>query len=327
MWIVIGGGLAASLGLVRTFGSVPFMAGTPPPESGHAGTPEPAPTTAEPTARPYVLDVVTEPAGARVSADGQSVISPGQLRFDRFQPPLQVTAQLAGYPNATASVWPSHFTQKDDRYAGRLEPRFEGPAKPATTTTSGTAPAALRGSASTSPPKPAATPSPEPAQHAAASSSTAPAPHGGAPIASKSDKSDSTHSHESHESSHSAQTAPRKPTSAPAAPAEPPPPVVSVTPVAAEPADSAHGTQSPMEQALDCLGRGDNRCVIRALEDKASSAREMELLIETYRAVGSTPRAEREMERYLKRYPAGQRAEEYKQVLENRAAATPAPEK
>lgn len=83
-----------------------------------------------------------------------------------------------------------------------------------------------------------------------------------------------------------------------------------------------------MAQALECLARGDNRCVIRALEDKASSARELELLIETYRAVGSTPRAERQIERYLARFPDGQRAAEYKRLLERRApgaSTTPPP--
>jgi hypothetical protein len=78
---------------------------------------------------------------------------------------------------------------------------------------------------------------------------------------------------------------------------------------------------------LDCLARGDNRCVIRALEDKATSARELELLIATYRAVGTTSRAEREMKRYLESFPTGPRASEYQRWLENRnaepSAATP----
>lgn len=67
--------------------------------------------------------------------------------------------------------------------------------------------------------------------------------------------------------------------------------------------------------------------MIRALEDKATSARELELLIATYRAVGTTSRAEREMKRYLESFPTGPRASEYQRWLENRnaepSAATP----
>jgi hypothetical protein len=228
------------------------------------------------------------------------VVAPGELRFDRFQPPLLVTATLAGYPNATASIWPSHFAQKDDRYAGHLELRFEG------------APAA------------------KPAQAATAENAA--------------QQAASRDSGKSHDSSHGSKSArgsdktpsrvpPRVPEGPPPPPSEPPPPVVSVTPAEPspepepEPAAERALQQAPLAQALDCLARGDNRCVIRALEDKASSAREMELLIETYRAVGSTPRAERQMQRYLQRYPTGQRADEYRQVLEHRASTpTPAPE-
>lgn len=301
MWIVLGGGFAASLAVVRLFGTVPFGIpdGAPAPEKSQpssAAAAEAAANADEVIARPYVLEVVTEPAGARVSANGQSVTAPGELRFDRFQPPLLVTATLAGYPNATASVWPSHFTQKDDRYAGHLELRFEGAPKNAPQAAASNAPAAQQ-------------------------------------------ERESAKSHDSSRGSKSSRTAPRTPSrvpSAPPPPSEPPAPVVSVTP-AEPPPSPAHDEpeppaertppqQPPLAQALDCLARGDNRCVIRALEDKASSAREMELLIETYRAVGSTPRAERQMQRYLQRYPSGQRADEYRQVLEHRASTpTPAP--
>jgi hypothetical protein len=304
MWIVLGGGFAASLAVVRLFGTVPvgIPSGAPAPESksatSTAAAPEPTATSDEVTARPYVLEVVTQPPGGRVSANGVSVVAPGELRFDHFQPPLLVTATLAGYPNATASVWPSHFTQKDDRYAGHLELRFEGA------------------------PKAGPQPTPNAAQAAQ-------------------QEHESARAHDSSRgSSRGSRTAPRTPSrvpNVPPAPSEPPAPVVSVTPAEpptpapAEPEPAAEHEraapqQAPLAQALDCLARGDNRCVIRALEDKASSAREMELLIETYRAVGSMPRAERQMQRYLQRYPAGQRADEYRQVLEHRASTpTPAP--
>jgi hypothetical protein len=74
--------------------------------------------------------------------------------------------------------------------------------------------------------------------------------------------------------------------------------------------------QTPLQQALECLSRGDNHCVIRALEDKASTPREIELLIATYRTVGDGPRAEREMKHYIDSFPTGPRVPEYKSILE-----------
>lgn len=104
--------------------------------------------------------------------------------------------------------------------------------------------------------------------------------------------------------------------------AEEPKPDVKHTAAAQE----AASQPTPMERALDCLARGDNRCVIRALEDKASNARELELLIATYRTVGSTAPAEREMKRYLEAFPNGSRAGEYQRWLEHRSpGAEPGP--
>ena len=141
MWIVLGGGFAASRrwscacsAALRSAFRTARRADKPETPSARRN---PAAEQDESSARPYVLEVVTEPAGARVSAERQSVIAPGELRFDHFQPPLLVTATLAGYPNATASVWPSHFTQKDDRYAGHLELRFEGAPKPVAAASAG----------------------------------------------------------------------------------------------------------------------------------------------------------------------------------------------
>jgi hypothetical protein len=83
---------------------------------------------------------------------------------------------------------------------------------------------------------------------------------------------------------------------------------------------STGGSGQALAQALECLAHGDNRCVIRALESRANSARELELLIETYRAMSSTPKAESEMRRYLSIYPNGKRAAEYRRLLERRGA-------
>ena len=77
---------------------------------------------------------------------------------------------------------------------------------------------------------------------------------------------------------------------------------------------------------MACLGNGDNGCVVAALEGKAKSAQELELLIETHRAMGHGDKAEKYMQTYLNKYPAERRAANYKRVLERRAgpeAASP----
>jgi pSer/pThr/pTyr-binding forkhead associated (FHA) protein len=82
----------------------------------------------------------------------------------------------------------------------------------------------------------------------------------------------------------------------------------------ARPAPSSAG--SPMEAASACLTRGDNQCVIRALNGRAQSAQELGLLIETYRAVGDSAQAYRNMTVYVQRFPTARRAEAYRQMLE-----------
>jgi hypothetical protein len=78
-----------------------------------------------------------------------------------------------------------------------------------------------------------------------------------------------------------------KPVAAAPAPAPPPPPPAPEP----KPAAAAKGG-TPMEIATACLGQGDNKCVIEALDGKAKTAREYELLIETLRATvrGEIPR-------------------------------------
>jgi pSer/pThr/pTyr-binding forkhead associated (FHA) protein len=73
---------------------------------------------------------------------------------------------------------------------------------------------------------------------------------------------------------------------------------------------------SAMEAASACLARGDNACVIRALNGKAQTAQELGLLIETYRAVGESAQAARNMATYVQRFPTARRAEAYRQMLE-----------
>ena len=71
-----------------------------------------------------------------------------------------------------------------------------------------------------------------------------------------------------------------------------------------------------MEIANACLGRGDNECVIRALDGNASSPQELGLLIETYRAIGDTQKAQKNMANYLKRFPSAPRSDAYRRMLE-----------
>jgi hypothetical protein len=100
---------------------------------------------------------------------------------------------------------------------------------------------------------------------------------------------------------------------APKPPARPKPQVAAATPLA--PASSS--SEAPaMELASACLARGDNECVIRALEGRASTERELGLLIETYRAIGDAKSAQKNMGVYLKRVPTARRADAYRKMLE-----------
>lgn len=74
-----------------------------------------------------------------------------------------------------------------------------------------------------------------------------------------------------------------------------------------------------MELASACLARGDNECVIRALEGNAGTERELGLLIETYRAIGDAKSAQKNIGVYLKRFPSGRRADYYRGLLQSQA--------
>jgi pSer/pThr/pTyr-binding forkhead associated (FHA) protein len=79
---------------------------------------------------------------------------------------------------------------------------------------------------------------------------------------------------------------------------------------------AAAGDKPPIEVASACLARGDNACVVRALQGKAQSAQELGLLIETYRAMGNTAQAHKNMAIYVQRFPTARRAETYRIMLE-----------
>lgn len=71
-----------------------------------------------------------------------------------------------------------------------------------------------------------------------------------------------------------------------------------------------------LQAASRCLARGDNRCVIRTLEGRARSPRELEMLVETYRATGNLAKAQQNMRAYVAKYPTGDRAIGYRQMLD-----------
>jgi hypothetical protein len=79
-----------------------------------------------------------------------------------------------------------------------------------------------------------------------------------------------------------------------------------------KPAQSADALQ----QARQCLARGDNACVIRLLEDGgARNASALALLIETYRATGNQAAARRHMRGFVTKYPSNSRTERYREML------------
>lgn len=94
---------------------------------------------------------------------------------------------------------------------------------------------------------------------------------------------------------------------------QPSTPVVRATPAAAAPSG---GGAPPIEIASACLARGDNECVIRALDGNARTQQELGLLIETYRAVGDVKQAQKNMATYVKRFPEAQRSAGYRRMLE-----------
>ncbi len=106
-----------------------------------------------------------------------------------------------------------------------------------------------------------------------------------------------------------------------AAPAAAPAPAAARTPAAAPAPKTAAKKGPPMEVATACLAQGDNDCVISALEGKAKTARELELLIETLRAVGRSADAQKQMASYVKRFPDERRAASYRRLLEAQAGS------
>jgi pSer/pThr/pTyr-binding forkhead associated (FHA) protein len=79
-----------------------------------------------------------------------------------------------------------------------------------------------------------------------------------------------------------------------------------------EPSEEA---EDPAKVARGCLARGDQRCVVKALEGKADSAQELALLIETYRALGETKKAVKHMETFVARFATARQTPQYRQFI------------
>jgi len=98
-----------------------------------------------------------------------------------------------------------------------------------------------------------------------------------------------------------------KPVEAPRPPKEPKEPKAAPAP--------APEDDDPAKVARNCLARGDQRCVVKALEGKAESAQELALLIETYRALGETKKAVKHMETFVARYGTARQTPQYRQFI------------
>ncbi len=101
-------------------------------------------------------------------------------------------------------------------------------------------------------------------------------------------------------------------------PAPAPEPAQAREPVLRVAPGAADGATSQLQVALDCLKVGDSACAVKALEGKARSERELELLVESYRAIGNNSAAEERMRIYLQRFPAGSMIKTYRRLLQYR---------
>jgi uncharacterized protein (TIGR02266 family) len=120
----------------------------------------------------------------------------------------------------------------------------------------------------------------------------------------------------------SASSRPRREPAAQPKPAEP----VAAEPAAPAPTPApAAPTQTPLEIATACLAAGDNICVLRALEGKANGPRELEMVVETHRAMGNGTKAEQLMQSYVEKYPTERRAMTYKRLLDRKLGTSAAP--
>ncbi len=74
---------------------------------------EPDPITFRLAALPYVIEITTEPSGARVSANNRNVQSPGEVRLERWTRDVSVFANLTGYNQGSQVVRQTDFVERD----------------------------------------------------------------------------------------------------------------------------------------------------------------------------------------------------------------------
>jgi hypothetical protein len=269
------------------------------------------PTSIAPAAPRYVLEVVTQPAGARVTAGAQSLVAPGELDLGALDDEVVVTAQLDGHLPAQASVDRVGFMLDEGAMRRRMVLKLNA-APPPPKPKPEPEPTARKSRRERGEERAAREPKAERAPKPAAAPAPAPEPQPALPpvIA----------------------VAPSAPTPEPAPAVVPPPaPAQAAAPkpkAEPEPEEKPAETapkQRPIDAAMACLGTGDNACVVKALEGKAKSAQELELLIETYRAMGNAPKAEKYMEIYVDKHPGERRAAAYRRLLEHQQAEGAAP--
>lgn len=83
----------------------------------------------------------------------------------------------------------------------------------------------------------------------------------------------------------------------------------------AAPAVPAVAADSPMAEAQIALAANDPMGVVRALEGRCRTPRELSLLIETYRSLGRLAAACRNMDLFTRRFPTAAQAGGYRQML------------
>ncbi len=260
---------------------LPQQAGPPPQAAALAprAPPEPA---APPT---YAIEVATAPEGARVTLGDKSLVAPGTFELATLDGPVELKAEKDGFEQATATIDRVGFMLDDGVMRRRVvlalsETPQPAPVEPVEAKKAEPAPEA---EAKAAPHKPAASSPPEVARASKPSS------------------------HEPRAQAESAKPEPATKT-AQTTRSEPQP----------KPAAVPAAAQAPLQAATACLSTGDNPCVVAALEGKAKTPQELELLIETYRAMGKNEQAEKHMQVYVAKFPTGRRANGYRRMLERR---------
>jgi hypothetical protein len=271
-------------------------------------------TSVAPARLRYVLEVVSNPEGARVIAGAKSVIAPAEIDLGELADPISVRAEKDGYTPSATTVDRLGFMLDEGAMRRRVVLRLhEAPAAKPEPEREARKPRRDRAPKEEHAPEPTPAPTAPAAVAQPAAEPATPPP----PVV-------------------KVTPAPAVPVPLPLPAAEPKPappveakPTPAAEPVKAETADpktpKAIPGQRPIDAAMDCLATGDNACVIKALEGKAKSAQELELLIETYRTMGNATKAEKYMQVYVEKHPGERRASAYRRVLDNRQSGAPAP--